>query len=142
MFDYRPLGLIWVFVLSLFAAACASNTPPEHFVLKPVASNDDSKRFTYGVRVGRQGGGPGRGGPGGASGGGGSGSGPQGSGQQGGSGGPQRGNQVGFEQLREALEDYMALNQYCTEGYFIYDETYNGNEYLLHGECQESKNDE
>ena len=120
--------LILAPVLILMATACATSMPPENFVLRPVASDDDSKRFTYGARVGRGGGSEG-----------GAGRSADGGGRQAGGG---RGQTISFEQLREGLEDYMALTSYCTQGYFVYDETYNGNEYLLHGECQESKDNE
>jgi hypothetical protein len=33
----------------------------------------------------------------------------------------------------------MQANPYCTQGYFIYDESFDGNKYSLSGECQESK---
>ena len=120
--------LILALALIVMAAACATSMPPENFVLRPVASDDDSKRFTYGARVGRGGGSEG-----------GAARSADGGGRQVGGG---RGQTISFEQLREGLEDYMALTSYCTQGYFVYDETYNGNEYLLHGECQESKDNE
>lgn len=44
--------------------------------------------------------------------------------------------------MRRELENYMAATGYCEQGYFIYDETFDGAEYLLHGECQESQNHE
>lgn len=125
--------LFWVFMVACVATACATNKPPENFVLKPVASNDASKRFTYGALSGR-GGGPDDAGAGQSE--------RQGGGSAGGQGGRGGGQTISFDQLREGLEDYMALNNYCTQGYFVYDETYNGREYLLHGECQESKDDE
>ncbi|MEQ8955042.1 MAG: hypothetical protein ACFHHU_04010 [Porticoccaceae bacterium] len=46
---------------------------------------------------------------------------------------------VSFEDMRRELEKYMAENPYCTRGYFVYDEIFDGNKYTLLGECQESK---
>ena len=44
-----------------------------------------------------------------------------------------------FGDMREELAVYMRQYPYCLEGYFIYDETFDGERYMLHGECQESK---
>ena len=44
-----------------------------------------------------------------------------------------------FSDMRDELEIYMRTFPYCLEGYFIYDETFDGERYMLHGECQESK---
>lgn len=52
---------------------------------------------------------------------------------------PPPGFAVSFDDMREELERYMQANPYCTQGYFIYDESFDGNRYSLSGECQESK---
>lgn len=52
---------------------------------------------------------------------------------------PPPGFAVSFEDMRNELEKYMEANPYCTEGYFVYDESFDGNKYSLRGECQESK---
>lgn len=46
---------------------------------------------------------------------------------------------VSFVDMREELEKYMKLYPYCQEGYFVYDESFDGQEYKLLAECQESK---
>ena len=46
---------------------------------------------------------------------------------------------VSFDDMREALEKYMRAFPYCSQGYFVYDESFDGQQYRLRGECQESK---
>lgn len=46
---------------------------------------------------------------------------------------------ISFDDMREELENYMDVFPYCTEGYFVYDESFDGQKYTLLGECQESK---
>lgn len=46
---------------------------------------------------------------------------------------------VSFENMREELNKYMGVFHYCLEGYFVYDESFDGQRYILHGECKESK---
>ena len=55
---------------------------------------------------------------------------------------PRRLETVDFSAMRKELDIYMDANLYCSEGYFVYNETFDGGEYLLHGECQESLADE
>ena len=50
-----------------------------------------------------------------------------------------RGGVVSFGHMRQELKKYMEAFPYCTEGYFVYDESFDGQEYKLLGECQESK---
>lgn len=56
--------------------------------------------------------------------------------------GRNRPRSASVEDMKKELGEYMAISEYCIEGYFIYDESFDGTEYLLHGECQESKNNE
>lgn len=51
---------------------------------------------------------------------------------------PVRGG-ISFADMREELNKYMELFPYCREGFFVYDESFNGQRYILRGECQESK---
>ena len=46
---------------------------------------------------------------------------------------------VSFGDMREELRKYMQAFPYCTQGYFVYDESFDGQKYRLLGECQESK---
>jgi len=46
---------------------------------------------------------------------------------------------VSFDDMRKELEKYMEVFPYCTQGYFVYDESFDGQKYILSGECQESK---
>lgn len=50
-----------------------------------------------------------------------------------------RGFNVSFADMRDELEKYMESFPYCRDGYFVYDESFDGQRYILHGECQESK---
>ena len=47
-----------------------------------------------------------------------------------------RGN---FAKMRDVLGRYLEHTQYCLDGFFVYDETFDGLEYLLHGECRDSQ---
>jgi hypothetical protein len=42
------------------------------------------------------------------------------------------------EIMEEALEDYFAQDPYCEQGYFLYDQGFDGSSYTILGECQES----
>ena len=46
---------------------------------------------------------------------------------------------ISFDDMRKELKKYMAVYPYCTEGYFVYDESFDGQRYRLLGECQESR---
>lgn len=46
---------------------------------------------------------------------------------------------VNFADMRDELSKYMEVFPYCREGYFVYDESFDGQRYILLGECQESK---
>ena len=46
---------------------------------------------------------------------------------------------VSFRDMRDELEKYMDAFPYCSEGYFVYDENFDGQKYALLGECQESR---
>lgn len=119
----QSLGLSWFFMILALSllTACATNKLSDLYVLKPVETADLSKRFTYGYAIRGPGGGQ------------------QGGGSESSSrNGQSRERPGSFEDMREELENTMAVIGYCTEGYFVYDETFNGNQYLLHGECQES----
>ena len=45
------------------------------------------------------------------------------------------------EEMEEALEAYFEIYPFCSEGYFIYDQGFDGNSYTMLGECQESASD-
>lgn len=45
---------------------------------------------------------------------------------------------LSFDQLEDYLEDKMKLDGFCTQGYFVYDRQYDGRDYRLLGECNES----
>jgi len=47
-----------------------------------------------------------------------------------------------FVEMRKELNKYMDVYPYCNEGFFVYDELFNGREYTLLGECQEPKTNE
>lgn len=117
----------WVGLLATMVVlvACSSNKVSELYRFQPVQSADSSKRFTYGLSVRGPGGVAER----------------QGNGR-GQASAARRNPAADFEDMRDELENYMTVVEYCTQGYFIYDETFNGIQYLLHGECQESKEDE
>jgi len=95
--------------------ACASNRYSELYEFYPVETKTDSKLFSYQFILRPDE----RGNSSGAS--------------------PPPGFVVSFEDMRQELEKYMAENPYCTQGYFIYNEIFDGNKYSLLGECQESK---
>ena len=40
--------------------------------------------------------------------------------------------------MESALEGYFEQNPFCQEGYFLYDQGFNGRAYTMLGECQES----
>lgn len=44
-----------------------------------------------------------------------------------------------FADMREELNKYMDVFRYCEQGFFVYDEVFDGREYALRGECQEPK---
>lgn len=46
---------------------------------------------------------------------------------------------VSFNDMRAELDKYMKAYSFCLEGYFVYDESFDGQRYILRGECQESK---
>lgn len=46
------------------------------------------------------------------------------------------------EDMEQALKGYFEIYPYCEEGYFIYDQGFDGNTYTLLGECQESATEE
>lgn len=50
-----------------------------------------------------------------------------------------KGFAVSFADMRKELEKHMKIHPYCLEGFFVYDEVFDGKEYKLLGECQESK---
>lgn len=121
-----------VLLAAVFAASCATTQTSDQYEFSWVATEDMSKRFTYAsfaygsaasLDERTQS-------PGGAQ------DAPQRSSGQPGVG------RISFGEMREDLEDYMAVEQYCTDGYFIYNETFDGRRYLLHGECQESRKSE
>ena len=103
----------------LMLQSCASQTLSSKYQLKAVETEDDSKRFTYGFNIAGFGSSLG-------------GEGPNPSANA-------RARSANFEEMRKELETYMQVTGYCADGYFVYDETFNGREYLLYGECQESK---
>tara|TARA_R110002073_G_scaffold228312_3_gene389086 strand:- start:244 stop:582 length:339 start_codon:yes stop_codon:yes gene_type:complete len=110
-------NLAQVLVLSTYCllSACASNSYSELYDFYPVETKTDSKRFSYEFILG------------------------SGSRADGSRDAPPRGFVVSFNDMREELEKYMEENPYCTQGYFVYDEIFDGNKYTLLGECQESK---
>lgn len=42
-------------------------------------------------------------------------------------------------EMETALRIYFAMYPYCQEGYFVYDQGFDGSTYTLLGECQESE---
>lgn len=105
---------------------CASSSVSDRYQFESLDTEDSSKRFTYSAFIRGVGGVAQE----------------QGAGQAQGTAGPARARSVNVEDMKKELEGYMAVTGYCGQGYFIYDETFDGVEYLLHGECQESKNNE
>ncbi|MBC6427898.1 MAG: hypothetical protein GDA55_01440 [Cellvibrionales bacterium] len=45
---------------------------------------------------------------------------------------------ISFQKMRKTLAKDARLAAYCTQGYFIYQQSFDGQHYRLHGECQES----
>lgn len=43
-------------------------------------------------------------------------------------------------EMESALSMYLEMYPYCEEGYFVYDQGFDGSTYTLLGECQESAN--
>ncbi|GEM_PF-1486158 len=43
-------------------------------------------------------------------------------------------------EMERALNMYFEMYPYCDEGYFVYDQGFDGSTYTLLGECQESAN--
>ena len=120
---YKPVSRIFLLILVSILVSCASKKVSDQYQLQSVESADSSKRFTYGFYVQRLGVGS-----------------PSLDGENRGSiRSRPRDQTANFEEMRQELKNYMAITGYCSEGYFIYDETFNGSQYLLHGECQESK---
>lgn len=117
-FIWRGISVAALVSCMVVLTGCASPKISPKYQLKTVATEDDSKRFTYGFFAKGPGGGPG---------------------SQPSARGGTRDRGVNFRDMREELGVYMEITGYCSDGYFIYDETFNGREYLLHGECQESK---
>jgi hypothetical protein len=111
----KNLARILVLYTCLFLSACASNSHSELYDFYPVETNTDSKRFRYEFILGT------------------------GSRVNSSREAPPRGFVVSFDDMREDLEKYMDENPYCTQGYFVYNEIFDGNKYTLLGECQESK---
>ena len=107
--------------LAVTLASCASPTISPKYQLRTVETEDESKRFTYGFSARRSALGSGGEAP------------TRGAGRQ------RRDRGASFADMRKELETYMEITRYCSEGYFVFDESFDGNEYLLHGECQESK---
>lgn len=134
MNQFSYVGLI--LLLAFLAVSCASNKPSGQYEFSLVSTEDMSKRFTYGNILGRPGSSLAERAESGGSAGGAS--------QRSGSQAPRQAEfaRVSFAEMREDLEEYMAVEQYCTDGYFIYNETFDGRRYLLHGECQESRKSE
>jgi len=102
-------------------SACATKVASDRYNFSAIDSQDNSKRFTYGFSVRRA---------------------ADGSSSTDGeprvSSRPRRQESADFMKMRDALENYMEDYQYCKEGYFVYNETFDGRHFLLHGECQES----
>ena len=99
-----------VSLMLLVLCACASNQFSRLYQFQQVDSEGPSKLFRYGLTIG-----------------------------QGTTVSPADARRVSFADMRKELEKYMDAVQFCTQGYFVYNETFDGSEYLLHGECQESK---
>lgn len=100
---------------ALLVTACASSSYSDLYEFYPVETKSDSKLFRYQfiLRPDERG--------------------------NNSRAAPPPGFVVSFEDMRRELEKYMAANPYCTRGYFIYDEIFDGSKYTLLGECQESK---
>lgn len=47
-------------------------------------------------------------------------------------------DRLNAENMRLALDSYFELQPFCEEGYFLYDQGFDGNAYTILGECQES----
>lgn len=101
--------------VALLVTACASSRYSDLYEFYPVETKTDSKLFSYQfiLRPDERG--------------------------NNSRAAPPPGFVVSFEDMRRELEKYMAANSYCTRGYFIYDEIFDGSKYTLLGECQESK---
>lgn len=56
----------------------------------------------------------------------------------GGQGGGNRNINLQPERMEAALEAYFVEYPFCEEGYFLYDQGFNGRAYTMLGECQES----
>ena len=124
----RLYGIALIYIVLLVLGACASKVPSDRYNFSGVQSQDGSKRFVYGYSVRRSA--PGA---------------PLAVERDGAARNavrPRRLETVDFSAMRKELDIYMNVNPYCSEGYFVYNETFDGGEYLLHGECQESVADE
>lgn len=120
-------GCFWLIVLTSFLAACASQQQivmPDRFETETL--EDGSKRFSFNLDFNR--------------------SRDDESSQQ--EGQPQEAptNRAGGAPRRvpsraemdEILEVYFQNYPYCEDGYFVYDQGFDGNSYTMLGECQES----
>lgn len=119
-------------LLASLSSACASSKPSEHYNFRALETADQSKRFTYGFSIRSLGS---------------AGESVLGNTRSVGSSPSDRDSRsrakpINFEEMREELAIYMSVTEYCNKGYFVYDETFDGTQYLLHGECQESNNNE
>lgn len=133
--NWKPRIGYWglVVLLSLLLVACASQQEirlPDQFETETLV--DGSKRFSFVLNFAPRFGGAGQA----------DGEGRQQEGQ------PQRaptGRAGGTPQrvpsraeMDQVLEEYFQRYPYCEEGYFVYDQGFDGSRYTMLGECQES----
>lgn len=115
--------LLALLVLGTVLAACAAQKQllqPDIYETRVL--DDGAKRFVYGVSLGRS-----------AS------SLPSARDLQSG-GGFESQSRLGVIDLEEELEDWMAQDDFCISGYFVYDRQFDGTTYRLLGECRELAN--
>lgn len=106
-----PILQILVVISSILLSACASNGVSELYDFHTIETEDDRKVFEYRYPIGVTD-----------------------------SGKSISSRKVfSFEDMREELNKYMEVFRYCEQGFFVYDETFDGREYALRGECQEPK---
>lgn len=55
-----------------------------------------------------------------------------------GAGRPEGRDRPNTENMKIALDSYFEQQPFCEEGYFLYDQGFDGNTYTILGECQES----
>lgn len=48
------------------------------------------------------------------------------------------GNRLSREQIEQSIEAWMLKDGFCQQGFFIYDQRYDGSMYLVLGECREA----